>query len=70
MENIIGDDGQMIIISHHPEIIDFMAETKGIWFSRMASGETKLLSSMDIVDNKDLLTYSQMISRGMLDEAE
>ena len=69
MEKELAEDGQCIMISHHPEIIDYMAETDGIWMSRLSSGDSKITSGPNIGDNKDLLTYSEMITRGLLDEA-
>jgi len=70
LEDMIEDNGQCLIISHHPEVIDFLAETRGKWFTRLRSGESKVRDKLDIDENKDLLTYSQMISRGYLDEIE
>ena len=70
VEKNLGEGCQSIIISHHPEIIDYMAETDGIWMTRLDSGESRIVSKPDIGINTDLLTYSQMISRGLLDEME
>ena len=47
-----------------------MAETDGIWLSRLSSGESKIMDKPDVGINEELLTYSEMISRGLLDEAE
>ncbi len=38
MDRCGGEVEQMIIISHHPELIDKLAISKGRWFSREASG--------------------------------
>lgn len=70
VEKELAEEGQCIMISHHPEIIDYMAETDGIWMTRLRSGESKITDEPKIGDNKDLLTYSEMIARGILDEAE
>ena len=69
IERELGDDGQCLMISHHPEIIDYMAETNGIWMKRLASGETTITDKPNIGENEELYTYSEMISRGLLDEA-
>lgn len=70
VEKELAEDGQCIMISHHPEIIDYMAETDGIWMTRLSSGESKITDVPNVGDNKDLLTYSEMIARGLLDEAQ
>lgn len=70
VERELSENGQCIMISHHPEIIDYMAETDGIWMTRIASGESKIIDKPSIGVNEDLLTYSEMIARGLLDEAE
>ena len=69
-EELIDDTGQCLIVSHHPEIIDHLAGTRGIWMKRLGSGESQIMDEPMIGDNKELLTYSQVISRGLLDEAE
>ncbi|MBR3307221.1 MAG: AAA family ATPase [Lachnospiraceae bacterium] len=70
LERKLEEAGQCIIVSHHPEIINYMAETDGIWLSRLSSGESKIMDKPDVGINEELLTYSEMISRGLLDEAE
>ena len=70
VERELSEDGQCIMISHHPEIIDYMAETDGIWMTRIASGESRIIDKPNIGVNEDLLTYSEMIARGLLDETE
>lgn len=67
LENSVSDFGQCLMISHHPEIIDYMADQRGIWMSRLKSGESSI-EKPDVGDNRELLTYSQMITRGLLDE--
>lgn len=68
LEDVIEESGQCLIISHHPEIIDYMAENRGKWVARLGSGETTIAEEMPFGENKDLLTCSQMIARGYLDE--
>ena len=70
VERELGAEGQCIMISHHPEIIDYMADTHGIWMSRLSSGESKIVDKPTIGVNEELYTYSEMISRGLLDEIE
>ena len=70
IEREIGNTGQCIMISHHPEIIDYMADSDGIWMKRLASGESVVMDKPSIAENKELFTYSELISRGLLDETE
>ena len=70
VEKELGEAGQCIMISHHPESIDYMAETGGIWMTRLSTGESKIAEDPTIGGNEDLLTYSEMIARGLIDEAE
>ena len=58
------------MISHHPEMIDYMAETNGIWMNRLNSGESIIVDSPKIDINPDLLSYSEMIFRRIIDEIE
>ncbi len=68
IERVLEEGGQSIMVSHHPEVIDYMAETNVIWMMRLSSGESKIIEPPIFGENKDLLTYSEMISRGLLDE--
>ena len=70
IENEISDFGQCIMISHHPEIIDHLAAMNGIWMSRLRSGESVVTKEPQskLNNNADLLKYSEMIARGLLDE--
>lgn len=71
IESEVKEKGQCILISHHPEIIDYLAKTNGIWLSRIKSGETvKVEDPYEIIENKDLLSYSEIIARGLIDEVE
>ena len=62
---------QCVIISHHPEIIDFFAQSNGIWLSRLAYGATKIIEApkTEYGDGKKM-KYSEMIIRGDVDELE
>lgn len=53
---------QTVIISHHPEIIDYLASSSGIWFVRDDNGPTRLVDKP--VDLTDGLTISQNMARG------
>ncbi len=53
---------QVIVISHHPEVIDHLAGEKGIWFKRESDGPTRV----DIGVNQDFapLKPSEIEARG------
>lgn len=66
-----SSSGQCIMISHHPEIIDLFAAANGIWMNRIKSGESVIVDDLQKDrENRDLLKYSELISRGMLDETQ
>lgn len=67
----ISDQGQCLLISHNSEIIDYLAATNGIWLNRLSSGESVV--GEDIYkkfENGELLKYSEIMARGILDETE
>ncbi|WP_026664629.1 AAA family ATPase [Butyrivibrio sp. FC2001] len=71
IESEISENGQCLMISHNPEVIDYFAVANGIWLSRLSSGESTIVDDpLKNKDNKDLFTYSELIVRGMLDEVE
>jgi ATPase subunit of ABC transporter with duplicated ATPase domains len=53
---------QAVLISHHPEIIDYMGGTKGRWFSREASGPVRVQESPPKAT--DGLSLSETLVRG------
>ena len=62
------NNGQCIMITHHPEIINYFAGNSGIWMARISSGETIIKSKPAIEGNGDFLKYSELITGGYLDE--
>ena len=71
LESELEDNGQCFLISHHPEIIDYMAEANGIWLTRIKSGESSILKFRQKASkNKEFLLYSEMVARGLIDETE
>ncbi len=69
-ETELAEDGQCILISHNSEIINYLAESNGICISRLRSGESTIVDLDTLVgNNKDLLSYSELMARGVFDEA-
>ena len=60
---------QVVLISHHPEIIDYSALGIPIWFEREPESHTRIKHvGKGIVDSsKPLLTLSQTIARGLVE---
>ncbi|MCP4362511.1 MAG: ATP-binding protein, partial [Chloroflexi bacterium] len=60
----IDGELQSLIISHHPEYINSIADSVGLWF------ECKLDSPVRVspVANKDGLEISELVARGWLNE--
>ncbi len=61
MEERIAKSGQCVMISHHSEIIDYLAQESGIWISR--EGETAA-RVMPPPKTASPLTYSEWLLRG------
>lgn len=53
---------QVVVVSHHPVIIDYMAGAHGRWFYRDGDGPVRV--SKEPRDTVDGLTISEMIARG------
>ena len=53
---------QAVLISHHPEIINGMGNTRGRWFSRNEDGATRVKESITIEDES--LALSEICARG------
>jgi len=56
---------QAVLISHHPEIINSMAKSEGIWFSRPECGPVRVSKGYPTVDG---LTPAGTMARGWDDE--
>ena len=58
---------QCVIISHHPNVIDFLAPSNGIWLERRSYGATTI---GEPPKNDSGLTYSEIIAQGGMHETE
>ena len=52
---------QLVLISHHPTTIDYMAGASGLWFSREENGPTRVT---DDPPNGGDLPFSEIVARG------
>ncbi|HHH31788.1 MAG TPA: ATP-binding cassette domain-containing protein [Polyangiaceae bacterium] len=65
LDEALGDAGQLFLISHHPEVIDFLAAENPILFERSAGGPVRVRNAD--FDREGGLKASEQISRGLLD---
>jgi ATPase subunit of ABC transporter with duplicated ATPase domains len=57
---------QAILISHHPEVINYLGEEAGIWFERPNDGPVKIHRLQDIHNSVEL-PLAELVARGWLD---
>jgi predicted ATPase len=65
LDEALGDAGQLFLISHHPEVIDFLASENSILFERPGGGPVRVKSAD--FDRESGLKASEQIARGFLD---
>ncbi len=65
LDDALGDESQLFLISHHPEVIDFLAPESPVLFSRSNGGPVSV--SCASFDRESGLKASEQIVRGMLD---
>jgi len=59
------DEGQLFLISHHPEVIDYLAADRSLLFERLNGGPTRVRSNP--FDSSEGLKASELVTRGLLD---
>jgi predicted ATPase len=64
-DNTEESEFQTVIISHHPEYIDYLGPSHGIWFKREEGGPTRIGKLAVPIDN--ILKLSELIERGWED---
>ena len=65
MEKACMEGGQCILISHHPEVMDYFAAGSGIWLKRLASGETVIEDDPFYKsDEEHFMKYSELVAGG------
>jgi len=61
----IEDEGQLFLVSHHPEVIDYLASHQSLLFERSGGGPTRVRK--DPFDRDEGLKASELVARGLLD---
>ncbi|MEZ4662907.1 MAG: hypothetical protein R2911_35620 [Caldilineaceae bacterium] len=56
---------QSVLISHHPEYINYLANSAGLWFERRQNAPVRV---KPIADQKDGLDIAELVARGWLNE--
>jgi predicted ATPase len=65
LQDACGNEiSQAVLISHHPEITDYLAASKGRWFERPDNGPVRV---KDMPPPTDGLTASETIARGWVE---
>jgi ATPase subunit of ABC transporter with duplicated ATPase domains len=65
-DSCMGGEMQAVLISHHPELIDYLlASPVGYWFERSSNRPTRGKSI--VAQGEDGLAVSELVARGWLD---
>ena len=65
LDEALGDSSQLFLISHHPEVIDFLAAENPVYFERPGDGPVRVKSAS--FEHESGLKASEQIARGYLD---
>jgi len=66
LHDLCGDGGlQALLISHHPELIDYMASSSGFWLDRLYNGPVRIKR---ITEEGIGMPISELIARGWIHE--
>jgi predicted ATPase len=65
LADAVRDEGQLFLISHHPEVIDYLAADESLLFERVDGGPTRVRSNP--FDRNQGLRASELVTRGLLD---
>jgi len=64
LDDALGDEGQLFVISHHPEAIDFLAAEHPVLFERPDGGPVRLRKA--VFERDSGLKASEQIARGLI----
>jgi predicted ATPase len=62
LESAEGGKGQWLLLTHHPELLDLLADRHGIWLTRDANGPVRKADPPSI--NGSALRLSELVARG------
>lgn len=60
----LGSSGQVVLVSHHPDLIDYMAARDAVVFSRPAGGPARVMPLS--IDRDEGLTASEVVRKRLL----
>ncbi|MFM6396167.1 MAG: AAA family ATPase [Planktothrix sp.] len=63
MEYCVGNKAQVMLISHHPSLINYLASNSGYWFEREDNATVRV---QRISDNKEGLSVAKLIELGWI----
>lgn len=63
LDDALGEHGQLLLISHHPEVIDELAAERPLLFERAEGGPVRVRT--DVFSREDGLKASEQILRGL-----
>lgn len=66
LNDAIRDEGQLFLISHNPEAIDYLAADRSLLFERPDGGAARV--RLDPFDRSDGLKASELVTRGLLND--
>src|SRR5574344_575354 len=62
VEDVVSESkAQCVIVSHHPEVIDYLALSNGVWFSRTDYGASRITKAPQ---SSSVAPYSKLILHG------
>ena len=64
LDEALGDNRQLFFISHHPEVIDFLAANNPVTFERIDGGPVRIKQTL--FDRDSGLRASEQIARGLV----
>ena len=65
LADAMRDEGQLFVISHHPEVIDYLAADHALLFERPGGGPTRVQHNP--FDRNKGLKASELVARGLVD---
>lgn len=65
LADAMRNDGQLFLISHNPQVIDYLAADQSLLFERPGGGPTRVRSNP--FDRNEGLRASELVARGLLD---
>jgi predicted ATPase len=65
LSEAMRDEGQLFLVSHNPEVIDYLAADQSLLFERPGGGPTRV--RIDPFDRDSGVKASELVARGLLD---